>query len=229
MKWADHLWRWKPPGRRPELRLTAQLDAAKTQPRRTGLPARSATATAAAAAVTATAAKATAAAGGLGTSFVDVQAAAIEFRSVQLRNSRFRIAALGHFYKCKAARLTAVAIRHNVHAFNSAVRRKRRIKFVLSSLITQISDKDVSQNRVLWGIDSSLSDCAGSTRRGEVGGQKALAIERRRAKTLSGYHGSVLPQEQNLSTKRGQSNVLRPRPGKFLLCLQARLRRGVRN
>jgi hypothetical protein len=58
---------------------------------------------------------------GLGTGFVNVQCAAVEFGAVQLRDCCFRIALLGHFDERKAAGLTAVAVGYDVDALDGAI------------------------------------------------------------------------------------------------------------
>src|SRR5215472_16063986 len=95
------------------------------------------------AATTATAIAATAATGRLGTGFIHTHGASVELSAVQLGNSGFGIALLGHFDEGKAAGLSGSAIGYDVDAFDGAVRPECGIELVLCCFITQVSDKDV--------------------------------------------------------------------------------------
>src|SRR5947209_4877522 len=100
-------------------------------------------------------AESTAAAGGLGPRFVHVHGAAVQLGAVQLRDRRLGIASFRHFDKCESARLTAVAIRHDVHALHVPVLGKYTMQLVLSSPIAEVPYKDVG-HRLSFEIESCL-------------------------------------------------------------------------
>jgi hypothetical protein len=120
------------------------------------LPARSAatatTTTTAATTATAGATTTASAASGLRTGFIDVQRAAIHFLAIELGDSRFRIAALGHFDKCKTTGLAAVAVRYDVNALDAAILRKSLLQVFLRGLVTQVSDKDIRHSVPLFNV-----------------------------------------------------------------------------
>ena len=82
-------------------------------------------ATTAAGAVSATSTEAPASAAtttlGLRTSFIDIQSATAQLRSVERVNGSFRFAAVRHFNESKAARLPGVTIRNYIYAVDSTV------------------------------------------------------------------------------------------------------------
>jgi hypothetical protein len=78
--------------------------------------------------------------------FVDVQCPAVEFRAVQMSNSRLRSLRIRHFHKCETAGLPGVTIRNDIYALDAAVCGEGRMQVILRSLITEISDKYVGHS-----------------------------------------------------------------------------------
>ena len=115
---------------------------ATASPATTGTTASTAAATGSAAAATKPTATA-AATGGLGTGFIDVHGSPVQFGAIQLRNSRLGRAGIGHFDKGEAAGLAGVTVRNDVNALDIAVLCKRLMKFILRSLVAEISNENV--------------------------------------------------------------------------------------
>lgn len=117
---------------------------ATASPAAAGTAASTATATATGSAATATKPTATAAATGwLRTGFIDVHGSPVQFGAIQLRNSGLGRAGIGHFDKGEAAGLAGVTVCNNVNALDVAVLCKRLMKFILRSLVAEISNENV--------------------------------------------------------------------------------------
>jgi hypothetical protein len=86
------------------------------------------------------------AAGGLGTRFVHIQRAPVQFGAIQMRDSRLGIFGFRHFDKCEAAGLARFTIRYDVDAFHAAIYGKGAMQLLLRGLITEISDKYVGHS-----------------------------------------------------------------------------------
>jgi hypothetical protein len=84
-----------------------------------------------------------------------VKISTIQLSDRCLSGGRFR-----HFNERETARLTGVSIRNDVHALYAAVRSESRMKLVLGSLVTEISDKDICHDGNSFLFDLSLSDCS---------------------------------------------------------------------
>ncbi len=109
----------------------------------TGTAASTAAATGSAASATKPTATAAAATGRLRTGFIDVHGSPVQFGAIQLRNSGLGRAGIGHFDKGEAAGLAGVTVRNNVNALDIAVLCKRLMKFILRSLVAEISNENV--------------------------------------------------------------------------------------
>ncbi len=108
----------------------------------TGTAASTAAATGSAASATKPTATA-AATGWLRAGFIDVHGSPVQFGAIQLRNSGLGRAGIGHFDKGEAAGLAGVTVRNNVNALDIAVLCKRLMKFILRSLVAEISNENV--------------------------------------------------------------------------------------
>jgi len=83
-----------------------------------------------------------------------VQIGAIQLSDRGLGRVRFR-----HFDERETARLARVPVSHDIHALHTAVSSEYRMKIILGSLITEISDKYVCHNMNSFLVDLSLSVC----------------------------------------------------------------------
>jgi hypothetical protein len=77
-----------------------------------------------------------------------------------LSNSSSGCARVRHFDEREAARLARVPVGDDIHALHAAVSSESRMKIILGSLITEISDKYVCHNMNSFLVDLSLSDCS---------------------------------------------------------------------
>jgi hypothetical protein len=103
----------------------------------------------------------TAATGWLRPCFVYVQRSAVKFGAIELRDGGLGGLGFGHFDKCEAASLPCVTIRNDIHALHASVGGECGLKVVLSSLITEIPDKNVGHSvNPLVVCELSLSDCS---------------------------------------------------------------------
>jgi len=78
-----------------------------------------------------------------GTRFIYIQRSTVEIGAIQLSNRGLGCRRFRHFDEREAARLARVPVRDDIHALHVAVSGERRMKIVLGSLITEISDKYV--------------------------------------------------------------------------------------
>jgi len=81
-----------------------------------------------------------------GTRFIYVERSAVQFGAVQLRNGRLGCIRIRHFDEGEAAGLARVTIGHDTDALHTAESGESSLKVVLSSLITEISDKYVGHS-----------------------------------------------------------------------------------
>jgi hypothetical protein len=121
---------------------------AKDQPRTRELPAIAATTTTAATAsavapVAATAASTTAGALGLRPSFVDVDRASTNLRTVQRSDGFFAVFIAGHFNESETAGATRVTIGHDANAIHLPVSFKNLSQFFLAGIEAEVPYKDV--------------------------------------------------------------------------------------
>ena len=77
-------------------------------------------------------------------SFVHVEGAAIQFGSIQLRNSLLRVLRIGHFDEGEAAWLTRIPVREDIDLFDIAELGKSREQFLLRGLEAEIADKNLA-------------------------------------------------------------------------------------
>jgi hypothetical protein len=81
-----------------------------------------------------------------GTRFIYIQRSTVEIRAIQLSDSGLGCARVRHFDEREATRLARVPVGDDIHAFHAAVSSESRVKIILGSLITEISDKYVCQS-----------------------------------------------------------------------------------
>jgi hypothetical protein len=108
-------------------------------------------------------ARSTSAAGRLGTSFIDVHGAAIQFRSIQLRNGGFGLTFVRHFHEREATRLARIAVSYDIYTFHGAVLRKRRVQFFLRSPEIEISDEYIGHQMCSLTLATSSSNSSAGT------------------------------------------------------------------
>jgi hypothetical protein len=94
------------------------------------------------------------------TRFIYIQRSTVEIAAIQLSNRGLRCRRVSHFDECESARLARIPVRHDIHSLHLAVSGERRMKIVLRSLITEISDKYVCHSMNSFLVDVSLSDCS---------------------------------------------------------------------
>ena len=76
-------------------------------------------------------------------SFVHIEGAAIQFGSIQLRNSLLRVLRIGHFDESEPAGLTGVPVRDDIDLFDIAELGKSREQLLLRGLEAEIADKNL--------------------------------------------------------------------------------------
>jgi hypothetical protein len=96
----------------------------------------------------------------LGARFIYIQRSTVEIGAIQLSNGRLGCPGFRHFDECEAARLARVPVGDDIHALHAAVSSESRMKILLGSLITEISDKYVCHDMNSFLVDLSLSDCS---------------------------------------------------------------------
>jgi hypothetical protein len=84
----------------------------------------------------------------------------MEVRTVQLRNGRLSGLRFGHLNKGEATGLACLTIRYDTHAFNASIGGECGMQVVLSSLITEIPDKNVGHSVDPLVCKLSLSGCS---------------------------------------------------------------------
>jgi hypothetical protein len=95
-----------------------------------------------------------------GTRFIYIQRSTVEIGAIQLSNRGLGCRRVPHFDEREAARLARVPVRDDIHALHIAVSGERRMKIVLGSLKTEISDKYICHRMKSFLVDLSLSDCS---------------------------------------------------------------------
>jgi hypothetical protein len=126
-----------------------------------------------------------------GTRFIYIQRSAVEIGAIQLGNGGLRCPHVGHFHEGEATRLARVPVRDEIHAFHAAVSSESRMKILLGSLITEISDIYVCHSMNPFLVDLSLSDCSRTNLvEGNVAAGRHSKWIRMRAKTLQVYQFS---------------------------------------
>jgi hypothetical protein len=86
----------------------------------------------------------------------------VEIGTIQLSYRRLGCLRFGHFDERKAARLARVSVCNDIHALHAAVSGESRMKIILRSVITEISDKYICHDGNSFFVDLSLSDCSGT-------------------------------------------------------------------
>jgi hypothetical protein len=95
-----------------------------------------------------------------GTRFIYIERSTVEIAAIQLSDRGLGCLWFCHFNEREAARLARVPVRDDTHALHAAVSGESRMKVVLRSLITEISDKYVGHSMYPSIGELSLSDCS---------------------------------------------------------------------
>jgi hypothetical protein len=77
--------------------------------------------------------------------------------AIQMSNRGLRCRRIRHFDKCEAARLARVSVCDDIHPFHATVSGESRMKIVLGTLKTKVSDKYICHNVNSFFVDLSLS------------------------------------------------------------------------
>ena len=97
-------------------------------------------------------------------SFVNIHSPTVDFETVEPVDSRFCRSRVRHLNEGESPRLPRVPVRHDIHAVNTSVLRKRSLQLVLGGLIIEIPYKNIHETPFNLGICLCLNEAPNGTR-----------------------------------------------------------------
>jgi len=78
-------------------------------------------------------------------SFVNIHSPTVDFETIEAVDSRFCLSRVRHLNEGESPRLPRVPVRHDIHAVNTSVLRKRSLQLVLGGPIIEIPYKNIHE------------------------------------------------------------------------------------